>query len=53
MSQHLKGLLITTLGVIILSPDVLLIRMVQENSWTILFWRGLLFALVLQQAKKM
>ena len=45
MSQHLKGLLITTLGVIILSPDALLIRMVQADSWTILFWRGLLFAL--------
>lgn len=45
MSQHIKGLLITTLGVIILSPDALLIRMVQANSWTILFWRGLLFAL--------
>jgi len=45
MSQHLKGLLITILGVIILSPDALLIRMVQADSWTILFWRGLLFAL--------
>ena len=45
MSQHLKGLLITILGVIILSPDAILIRMVQADSWTILFWRGLLFAL--------
>lgn len=45
MSQHLKGLLITILGVIILSPDAILIRMIQADSWTILFWRGLLFSL--------
>lgn len=45
MSQHLKGLIITTLGVLILSPDALLIRLADSNTWTILFWRGLLFAL--------
>ena len=45
MSQHLKGLLITVLGVFILSPDALLIRLADSNTWTILFWRGLLFAL--------
>ena len=45
MSQHLKGLLITVLGVFILSPDALLIRLADSDTWTILFWRGLLFAL--------
>jgi len=45
MSQHLKGILITTLGVIILSPDALLVRLADSDTWTILFWRGLLFAL--------
>ncbi len=45
MSQHLKGLLITVLGVFILSPDALLVRLVSSDTWTILFWRGLLFAL--------
>ena len=44
MSQHLKGLLITLLGVFILSPDALLIRLANSDTWTILFWRGLLFA---------
>jgi drug/metabolite transporter (DMT)-like permease len=44
MSQHLKGLLITVLGVFILSPDALLVRLADSNTWTILFWRGLLFA---------
>lgn len=45
MLQHLKGLLITVLGVFILSPDALLIRLADSDTWTILFWRGLLFAL--------
>jgi len=45
MIQHLKGLLITVLGVFILSPDALLIRLADSDTWTILFWRGLLFAL--------
>ena len=45
MSQHLKGLLITILGVFILSPDALLVRLAETNTWTILLWRGLLFAL--------
>ncbi len=45
MTPHLKGLLITTLGVFILSPDALLVKLADSNTWTILFWRGLLFAL--------
>ena len=45
MTQHLKGLLITLLGVFILSPDTILIRLANSDTWTVLFWRGLLFAL--------
>lgn len=44
LSPHLYGTLITTLGVIILSPDALLIRLIGADGWTILFWRGLFFA---------
>lgn len=45
MPQHTKGILISLLGVFILSPDAILIRLVNAETWTILFWRGLLFAL--------
>ena len=49
MSRHLKGLLMTVFAVILLSPDSVLIRLVEEaspevDSWTVLFWRGLLYA---------
>jgi len=41
-SRHLRGILITSLGVFVLTPDALLIRMIQTDAWTLLFWRGLL-----------
>lgn len=44
MSQHLKGILITTLGVLILSPDALLIRLLYADTWAVIFWRGLVFS---------
>ena len=49
MTRHLKGLLMTVFAVVILSPDSVLIRLVEEaspevDSWTVLFWRGLLYA---------
>ena len=40
LSNQAKGLLITTLGVLVLTPDTLLVRMVEVNSITLLFWRG-------------
>ena len=40
ISDHLKGILITTLGVIILSPDAILIRLLYTDTITVLFWRG-------------
>lgn len=45
MSPHLKGILITTLGVIILSPDALLIRLLNTDTWTVIFWRGFAFSI--------
>lgn len=45
MSNHLKGLLITFSGVLVLSPDTLLIRWVQLDTWALLVYRGLLMAI--------
>ena len=46
MSKHLKGILITVLAVFILSPDAVLIRMADTNDgWTLVFWRGLSYAI--------
>ena len=44
-SNHLKGILLTTAGVIILSPDAILIRFLDADTLTILFWRGIAFAI--------
>ncbi|MEM7222271.1 MAG: DMT family transporter [Pseudomonadota bacterium] len=40
MSDHVKGLLITALGVLFVSPDSLLIRLADLDLWTLAFWRG-------------
>ena len=42
MQNYSKGFLITLAGVLILSPDSLLIRLVQQDVFTIIFYRGLL-----------
>lgn len=44
LPHHLLGTLITALGVVILSPDGLLLRLISVDSWTTLFWRGGIFA---------
>lgn len=47
LSTHTYGFLITLMGVLILCPDTLLIRLVQAeggSQWTIAFWRGVLTA---------
>ena len=43
--KHLKGALLTTAGVLIVSPDALLLRLIDADVWTLLFWRCLLCAL--------
>lgn len=47
LPDHAKGMLITVAGVLAISPDSLLVRLVSTDIWTLLFWRGLLVALVL------
>lgn len=44
-SEHFKGLLLTFVAVLILSPDALLVRLIECDTWTLLFWRCLLTAL--------
>jgi len=46
-SQHAKGLTLTALGVLILSPDALLVRLIESDLWTVLFWRGCLMGVSL------
>jgi drug/metabolite transporter (DMT)-like permease len=41
------GILLAALGVFVLSPDALIIRLVHTDRWSLLFWRGLLLALAL------
>jgi len=41
LSQHMRGILITALGVLIISPDGLLTRLIYTDHWTLIFWRAL------------
>ena len=43
-STHLKGIAVSTAGVIAISPDSLLIRLIDADVWTLSLWRGLLLA---------
>ena len=47
LSEHAKGLLITATGVLILTPDALLLKLIEAGPWTILVWRGLGFLFVI------
>jgi drug/metabolite transporter (DMT)-like permease len=38
---HTQGFLITTLGILVISPDGLLTRLVEADHWTMIFWRAL------------
>lgn len=40
MSDKLKGVLISTFAIFVLSPDTLLVRLINVDVWTMLFWRG-------------
>jgi len=44
-ADHKKGLLLTSLGVLILTPDTLLVRLIDAEPFTLLVWRGVLQAL--------
>lgn len=46
-TSYARGLALTLAGVVVLSPDALLVRLVDGGDWTIVFYRGLLTALAL------
>ncbi|MCR9151753.1 MAG: DMT family transporter [Rhodobacteraceae bacterium] len=41
MGDHLKGLAITTLGVLLVVPDSLFVRLIEAEPMVTAFWRGL------------
>ena len=45
LTDHQKGLLLTSLGVLVLTPDSLLVRLIDAEPFTLLVWRGALQAL--------
>jgi drug/metabolite transporter (DMT)-like permease len=45
MSNHSKGLLIAFFGVLVLTPEGILVKLASSDSFTILFWRGLFLTL--------
>ena len=50
LATHTRGLLITGTGVIVLTPDTLLLRLADLDVWTITFWRDLSLGLALMLA---
>jgi len=44
LSTHAKGLLLTAAGVLVISPDGLLTRLIETDHWTMIFWRALLLS---------
>ncbi|MCP4070799.1 MAG: EamA family transporter, partial [Hyphomicrobiales bacterium] len=46
MSEHLKGLILTTLGVLLVVPDSLFVRLIQAEPMVTAFWRGLTSGLI-------
>lgn len=45
MNKHLKGVTLAIIGVLIITPDTLIIRLVDIDPWSFLFWRGLLYGI--------
>jgi drug/metabolite transporter (DMT)-like permease len=50
MTDHLKGLLITTCGVLLVVPDSLFVRLIVAEPTVIVFWRGLIAGLLVTAA---
>lgn len=46
-ARHSRGLLLATVGIIVLSFDSLLVRLASTDGWSIAFWRGALMAIVM------
>lgn len=47
MRDHTRGLMLTVAGVLAISPDALLVRLVDAGPWAQLFWRGGLSGIVI------
>ncbi len=45
LPDYVKGLLVTGVGVLLISPDTLLVRLIAIDPWTMIFWRGALVML--------
>lgn len=45
LSNQARGLLITTAGVLAISPDTLLVRLLEMDRWALLFYRGIIIAI--------
>ncbi|MFT5064931.1 MAG: drug/metabolite transporter (DMT)-like permease [Reinekea sp.] len=46
MTDHMKGIAITTLGILLVTPDTIFVRMIIADPMVISFWRGLFSGLV-------
>ncbi len=46
-SDYTKGLILTSAGVLVLTPDCLMIRLIEAPRLTLIFWRGLLLSISL------
>lgn len=44
-SNHAKGIALSGIGVLIISPDALFVRLVDTDVWTIVFWRAFFVAI--------
>jgi drug/metabolite transporter (DMT)-like permease len=44
-SRHATGLILGVFGVLLLSPDTLIIRLVDSDPWTFITWRGALMTI--------
>ncbi|MGI9435453.1 MAG: DMT family transporter [Geminicoccaceae bacterium] len=47
MNSHLKGLVITTLGVLFIVPDSLFVRLIEAEPMVTAFWRGMTSGLII------
>ena len=47
LSEHARGALLAATGITIVSPDALLLRFMTSGTLLVVFWRGLLSAIVL------
>jgi len=47
LSAHQRGVLMTVIGVLVLTPDALIVRLIETDHWTLLFWRSLFAAISL------